>query len=117
MCNEVIKQLKSGMFVSGEKVEQFEKELKEVTKELSGFKKEMTKAITKVGMVRFNPFNEVGGDQSFTIALLDSRDDGVIVTSHYGRDMNRVYSKTITKGKSSSALSKEEKEAIEKALE
>ena len=98
-------------------VKDLQKELKEITKELSDFKKEMTKAITKVGMVRFNPFNEVGGDQSFSIALLDSNNDGIIVTSHYGRDMNRVYSKTIAKGKSSSALSKEEQEAIKKALE
>lgn len=98
-------------------VRDFQKELKEVTKELSDFKKEMTKAITKVGMVRFNPFNEVGGDQSFSIALLDSNDDGIVVTSHYGRDMNRVYSKIVKKGKSSSALSKDEEQAIESALE
>ena len=94
-----------------------EKELKDVAVELRDFRKEMKKAITKIGMVRFNPFNEIGGDQSFSVAFLDSEDNGVVVTSHYGREMNRVYAKTVVKGKATSLLAQEEQEAITKALE
>lgn len=71
--------------------------------------------IQKVGIIRFNPFKEIGGDQSFSAALLDENDSGVVITSLYGRDDNRVYGKAIEKGKSEYALSEEENKAIEKA--
>ncbi len=69
----------------------------------------------KLGMVRFNPFGEVGGDQSFSIALLDGRGNGFVVTSLYGREGNRVYAKPIENGQSKYQLSDEEKEAINTA--
>jgi hypothetical protein len=71
--------------------------------------------VQKTGVVRFNPFPGVGGEQSFTVALLDGNDTGVVITSHYLRECNRVYAKPVEKGISSYTLSKEEKEAIEKA--
>ncbi len=66
-------------------------------------------------MVRFNPFKEIGGDQSFSIALLDSNNDGIVITSLYGREGNRVFGKPIKNGKSRYLLSGEEKKAIEQA--
>ena len=72
-------------------------------------------SIQKVGIVRFNPFSEVGGDQSFSIALLDGNDDGLVLTSFYTREGNRVYGKPIKAGASRYALSKEEINAIETA--
>lgn len=95
---------------------ELEKSLKEVKEELSSFKKDMRKAVTKVGIVRFNPFGEAGGDQSFVIALLDQDNSGVVVTSHYLQAHNRVYGKPLENGKSSYTLSREEEEAIAKAL-
>jgi hypothetical protein len=70
-----------------------------------------------VGIVRFNPFSEVGGDQSFSIALLNENDDGVVITSLYTRQENRVYGKPIKNSQSEYSLSEEEKKAIEKAIE
>ena len=69
-------------------------------------------AVQKVGLVRFNPFAEGGGNFSFTLALLDGHNSGVVLTSLHGREQNRIYSKNITQGKSESQLTEEEQRAI-----
>jgi len=74
------------------------------------------KHVQKVGVVRFNPFKDIGGDQSFSIALLDEEDNGLVITSLYGREGNRVYAKPIEGGQSKYQLSDEEKEAISRAI-
>lgn len=68
--------------------------------------------IQKIGLVRFNPFKELGGDHSFSMAILDAHDSGVIITSLHTRDRTRVYMKDIKKGKSMFELSAEEKKAL-----
>ena len=77
---------------------------------------ELGKSLQKIGLVRFNPFKEIGGDQSFSIAVLDASNNGFVITSHYGRDSNRVYAKPVGNGKSSYSLSKEEQGAVNKAM-
>ncbi len=74
------------------------------------------KSLQKVGVVRFNAFNNTGSDLSFAVALLDSKGDGVVVSTIFGRDESRTYAKPIQKGASSYNLSGEEKEAVRKAL-
>lgn len=73
-------------------------------------------SVQNVGIVRFNPFRDAGGDQSFCIALLDERHNGVVISSLYARDGVRVYGKPIAAGKSTYQLSGEEEEAIQKAV-
>lgn len=68
-----------------------------------------------VGMVRFNPFHDTGGDQSFAIALADARGDGLILSSLHRRDLTRVYAKPLLEWKSTHPLTEEEMEAIEVA--
>ena len=68
--------------------------------------------IQKVGLVRFNPFKELGGDHSFSLAILDAHDSGIIITGLHTRDRTRVYMKDIKKGKSSFELSAEESKAL-----
>lgn len=89
--------------------------IKKITKEINRLNKTSEKTFQKVGIVRFNPFKELGGNQSFSLALLDSKDNGFVITSHYNQQFNRVYIKPITNGKSTYSFSKEEKEAIKKA--
>jgi hypothetical protein len=91
--------------------ENFEK----ISQELENLKKESKFSIQKVGIVRFNPFSEVGGNQSFSLALLDANNNGIVITSLYSREGNRVYGKPIKNGQSEYPLSNEEKEAIEMA--
>jgi hypothetical protein len=76
----------------------------------------MHRAIQKVGVVRYNPFNDTGGDQSFAIALLDSQGNGIVVSSLHSRTDTRVFAKPVQSGRSRYPLSDEEQDAIRKAL-
>ena len=74
-------------------------------------------AIQKVGMVRFNPFDDGGGNFSFSLALLNHHNAGVVITSMHGRQQNRIYSKSIISGKSETPLTEEEQRAMLEANE
>jgi len=89
--------------------------LKKATEELNSLKQQQGFCIQKVALSRYNPFKEAGGDQSFTFALLDKDNSGIVITSLYNRDGNRVYGKPLKKGVSEYTLSEEEKKTIEKA--
>ncbi len=73
-------------------------------------------AVQRVGLVRFNPFDDTGGDQSFAVALLDAQGDGIVLSSLFARRETRVFAKSITGGKSSHLLTDEEARAIQLAL-
>lgn len=91
--------------------------------EIEAIKKEFIKQIElsklhlqKVGLIRFNPFDRAGGEQSFVITFLDSVDNGIILNFIYTRDGLRVYTKKVKRGKGEEYdLSDEEKKAIEKS--
>jgi hypothetical protein len=72
--------------------------------------------IQKIGLVRFNPFKDTGGDQSFILSLVDRNDTGVIISGLYARTGTRWYAKRVVKGKSlEHELSEEEKKALKTA--
>ena len=77
---------------------------------------ELNKAIKKVGLVKYNLYNTTKNDLSFALALLDNKNNGIVINSIYGVDNSNVYCKLITKGESENKLSEEEKEAIKKAI-
>ncbi len=95
--------------------DELKKSFEKLSLEFEALKEENRLSLQKIGLVRFNPFSEIGGNQSFSLALLDANDDGLVMTSFYTREGNRVYGKPIKKGKSQYALSREEVKAIEKA--
>ncbi len=72
-------------------------------------------AFQRFGLVRYDAFAEMGGQLSFSAALLDDHGDGIIITSINGRTETRTYAKAIRGGESSQSLSHEEREAIEHA--
>lgn len=72
--------------------------------------------IQKTGFIRYNPFQEVGGDLSFSIALLNGLNSGIVITSLYSRSGSAVFSKKIENGECKSPLSDEEKVAINNAI-
>ncbi len=74
------------------------------------------RSIQRVGLVRFNPFEDTGGNQSFAIALLDGAGSGVVVSSLHSRTGTRVYAKGVTDGRAEGALSEEETDALRRAL-
>lgn len=72
--------------------------------------------LQRIGIVRYNPFSDTGGAQSFSLALLDAAGTGIVITSLFARTGNRWYVKEITGGKGKGIdLSKEEEVAIRKA--
>ncbi|MDQ6859282.1 MAG: DUF4446 family protein [Chloroflexota bacterium] len=73
-------------------------------------------ALQKVGMVRFNPFQDSGGDQSFAIALLDQGGSGIVLSSLHGRAETRIFAKQVVNGRSTHSLSDEEQQAIKAAI-
>lgn len=75
------------------------------------------RSLHKVGMVRFNPFNDMGGDQSFAMALLNGKNNGLVISSLYTKEGTRIFSKAIKAGKTEKhPLTKEEEAAIKIAL-
>ena len=75
------------------------------------------RSLQHIGLVRFNPFDDTGSDQSFAIALLDDQRDGVVLSSLHGRSNTRVFAKPVAGGTSPHHLSDEEAQAIRVALE
>jgi hypothetical protein len=75
------------------------------------------RGLHKFGMIRFNPFKEVGGDQSFAIAMLNGKNNGIALSSLYTREGTRIYAKALSVGKSEKyPLTEEEEEAIKMAI-
>ena len=70
------------------------------------------KAFQRIGLVRFNPFEDTGSNQSFALALLDADDDGVIVSSLHARGGTRIYAKAVASGRPEATLSDEETQAL-----
>ena len=76
----------------------------------------LQKALTRVGVVRFRAFEDMGSDLSYAVALLDAENNGVILSSIFGREDSRSYVKPIEGGKSTYTLTDEEQQALQKAM-
>ena len=76
----------------------------------------ISKCIKKVGIVRYNAFKDTGSDLSFTLALLNEENTGVVLNGIYSREMSNIYAKPIKNGKSTYTVSEQEQEAINKAI-
>lgn len=99
-----------------DRYEVLDKHRQEMEKQLVEYQQDSQLYIKKVGLVRFNPFERIGGEQSFIVALLDNKNNGITLTFLYTRDGVRVYAKKIINGTCKEMeLSDEEKEAIKKA--
>ncbi len=93
------------------------KKLNEVASVVSKNQAHSQGHIQKYTLMRFNPFEDAGGDQSFVIALLDGKDSGVVISSLHSRNGTRVYAKSVVGAKAvNHQFTKEEKEAVEKAV-
>ncbi len=92
------------------------KEISQITEKVNKISEQMMLGIKKVGVVKFNPFSETGGVQSFSLALLNSHDDGFVLTSLHSRSGTRSYLKPVQNGVSDLELSAEEKKALREAI-
>jgi hypothetical protein len=119
--NSLYKKLMQGS--SGESIEKMMlerireiEELKQTTKDLrtecARLDSESRKHIQKVGVVRFNAFDNTGSDLSFAVAMMDATRTGFVLSGIYGREESRVYAKPILQGESTYMLTEEEKQAL-----
>lgn len=99
-----------------DRVEAMGREVDEVAARTALTEAAQRRSFQRIGLVRFNPFEDTGGNQSFALALLDQAGDGFVVSSLHARAGTRVYGKAISKGTSESNLSAEESEAVRLAL-
>ncbi len=127
---QIVLQNKYGQFLKGAEAKQVEELIKsyagDVDKslsqldELAGFAAKLHKtqqlAVSKLSLVRFNPFGDTGGDQSFCLAMLDHTNSGIVISAVHARSGTRVYAKDIIEGKSQHHLSKEETNALNEAV-
>jgi hypothetical protein len=74
------------------------------------------RSLQRIGLVRFNPFEDTGGNQSFAVALLDGNGTGFVLSSLHARAGTRVYAKAVSSGRTEGALSAEEMEAVRQAM-
>ena len=86
--------------------------LKNHEEQILDLKKESMNSIQNIGIIRFNPFKETGGNQSFAMALTDKKKNGVVLSSLYTRDRVNVFAKPIKNGASEYTLTNEEHSAI-----
>jgi hypothetical protein len=98
------------------RVEEVGNRLGELERRQARLTEQSATSIQHVGLVRFNPFEDTGSDQSFAIALLDDRRDGIVISSLHGRSNTRVFAKPVEGGTSSHTLSDEETQAIRIAV-
>ena len=99
-----------------DKVFQVGRELDEIAARAAVLEANGRRAFQRIGLVRFNPFEETGGNQSFAVALLDANGDGFVLSSLHARAGTRVYAKALTGGQADGALSEEEAEALRRAM-
>jgi hypothetical protein len=99
-----------------ERVRQAVNDVGSVSARTTLVERDLQGAFGRVGLVRFNPFEDTGGNQSFALALLDGRGDGFVISSLHARAGTRVYAKAVAGGASEAALSAEEAEALRQAL-
>lgn len=98
-------------------VDNFKSQLKELDQKIALYQKEGLEHTKGVALLRFNPYNDTGGDQSFTACFLNSEGSGIVLTSLHARSGTRVFGKEVVKGEGIKyELSKEEKIVLAKAL-
>lgn len=90
-------------------------EMLELKKYIENLNDRLELCLQRIGFIRYNAFNDMGSDLSFSIALLDDKLDGFVITSIYGRDESNTYAKPILKGESTYPLSVEEMQALDRA--
>ncbi len=101
----------------GEDVDASKQAIRELQNKVSSVDARLVSAVQKVGLVRYDAFDDLTGELSFSFVLLDSADNGVVLTSIFGRENSQAYAKEIRGGKASQELSREEMRALDRAVQ
>lgn len=94
-----------------------QKEVSRLKKEIEKNQQNLSFCLQHIGIIKFNPFSDTGGEQSFCVSLLDKNKNGIVFTCLHARQGTRIYSKQIVNGKGKEfELSQEEKDSIKNAV-
>ncbi len=104
------------IFKQSEQINDLRDQVKQIREKQAEVYQDIKESLGPIGIVRYNAFNDVGSDLSYSIAILNRDHNGVVLTSLYGREDSRTYAKPIEKGDSKYKLTDEEKEALQMAL-
>lgn len=97
-------------------LEAADSDVKAMNKEFEQIRRDTETFFRKVGLVRYQAFKDTGGDQSFSLALLNEVNDGILITSLFGRDFSKIYAKRVEAGTSQHKLTDEEQQALNHAI-
>ncbi|HZK57736.1 MAG TPA: DUF4446 family protein, partial [Clostridia bacterium] len=109
------KRIENILFEHINRVEAVHGRLDEMENQLNVFNNRLSFCIQKIGIIRYNAFDDTGSDLSYSIALLDENNDGIIISGIYGRTETVSYAKPVKDGVSNYSLSVEELQALERA--
>ncbi len=98
--------------VDADRVERLGQQLAATVQRLEAAEANAQKAMQRIGVVRYNPFEDTGSNQSFVLAMLDARGDGFVLSTLHSRQATRMFLKPVSGGKADSAVSDEEAEAL-----
>jgi Protein of unknown function (DUF4446) len=98
------------------RIDDLHRAVDEVAAALSRVDRRIDQTVSKTGLVRYDAYKDAGGQQSASVALLDSARSGIVLSAIQGRDYARIYLKELDRGRTSVALSPEELEAVERAM-
>ena len=108
--------LERKLFVEVSEIRDAAKGLETMLTEQAAIRNIQSNTIQKIGFIKYNAFENIGNDLSFALTLLDGNNNGICISSIYGRNESRIFSKPIVKGKSLVSLSQEELESLNEAL-
>lgn len=94
-------------------VERNSKKITQQKDEINRLESNLKKCVQKVGLIRYNAYKDTGSDLSFTMALMDAEENGVVVNGLYSRDSSSIFAKPLVKGETKYNLSAEEIQAID----
>lgn len=115
MSGDTDKNLDQTLESMAKKIIEFRNKNKDLEKRINSLEKNIKECIQKVGIIRYSAFEDVGSDLSFSYALLDDNDNGIVISSMYARDSSFCYGKQITSGNSKNTLTVEEIQSIDLA--
>lgn len=99
-------------------IEVFDKDLNKIRSKLADLENDGLLHIQKVELLRYNPYEDTGGNISFSVSFLDNKGTGIVVTSLHARSGTRIFAKPVIEGKAVKyELSREEEEVIKRAME
>ena len=98
------------------RIDDLHRAVDEVAAALARVDRRVDGSLSRAGLVRYDAYEDTGGHQSASMALLDSARSGIVLTAIQGRDYARVYVKQLDRGRTSIALSPEEQQAVERAM-